>query len=63
MKMRFELSIEIDDIAIDTLIKEEHVDSIDELSILYKSDIRKDPLEFLSQWSAPIKCLNFNIEK
>ena len=63
MNMRFELSLEIDDLDVDTLIKEEHVDSIEELSIVYKSDIRKDPLEFLSQWSDPIECLNFNIEK
>ena len=47
MKMRFELSLEIDDLDVDTLIKEENVDSIEELSIVYKSDIRKDPLEFL----------------
>ena len=52
MKITIELEIDIEDST--ELLKEECVDNIQELSIVYKSDARKNPQEFIHYWNSPV---------
>lgn len=59
MKIKIESEIEVGDSA--DLLKEECVENIQELAIVYKSQARKDPRDFINCWSYPITIKSLTI--
>lgn len=61
--VKIKLALEIEISEIDDLIKDYHVDNIQELVVVMKSEAKQDAEEFISCWSAPVTCTNLSIEE
>ena len=61
--VKIKLALEIEISEIDYLIKDYHVDNIQELAVVMKSEAKQDAVEFISYWSAPVTCTNLSISE
>ena len=59
MKIKIELEIQVDNSA--DLLKEKCVENIQELAIVYKSQARQDPQDFINCWCSPITVKSLTI--
>ena len=60
-KIKLELEIEID--SLEELYTSEFVDNLEELQVVYKSQAKRDVIEFLNCWTIPIECKQIKIEE
>lgn len=61
--VKIKLALEIEISEIDDLIKDYHVDNIQELVVVMKSEAKQDAVYFISYWSDPVTCTNLSISE